>query len=77
MVARYDGGTAEAVVFTVDRDLAAKLDEDPFRLSVLELPLEAGCKAVTITAGDAAHRVAARPRVCNPPPVHDTSKRPA
>jgi hypothetical protein len=75
VVARYDGGSAKAVVFEVRRDLAAELGEDPFRLFVLELPLAAGCGRVTISAGAAADRVAARPRVCTPPPVHDTSKR--
>jgi len=77
VVARYDGGTAKAVVMKVDRDLAADLGEDPFRVFVVELPLAAGCERVTITAGDATDSVAARPKVCNPPPAHITGKAPA
>ena len=77
VVARYDGGTAKAVVMKVGRDLAAKLGEDPFRLFVVELPLAAGCERVTITAGVDTARVAARPKVCDPPPAHVTGKAPA
>jgi hypothetical protein len=66
VVARFAGGSAHAVVFTVEPDVAATLGASPFSLFVMELPLSAACSSVTVVARDprATERVPPRADVC-------------
>jgi hypothetical protein len=66
VVARFTGGTAQAVVLRVGPRLARSFGESPFSLFVMELPLSAGCAPVTVAGEgpDAAERISPRTKLC-------------
>ena len=59
VTARFNGGTARAMVIKVGPQLARRLGESPFSLFVVELPLSAACATVTVAA-ERGHRTAPR-----------------
>ena len=64
VTARFNGGTARALVIKVGPKLARRLGESPFSLFVVELPLSAACATVMVAANGATERIPARPREC-------------
>ena len=60
VVARFNGGTARAAVFSVGPGLARRFGESAFRLFVLELPLSAACGPVAV----AGERIPPQAELC-------------
>jgi hypothetical protein len=66
VAARFAGGTAQAVILRVERDIAGAFGASPFSLFVMELPLSAACGPVTVAAREprATDSVSPRAEVC-------------
>ena len=67
VVAHFTGGTAQAVVMRVDRDLAPRFGESPFSVFVVELPTSAACASVTVAGNrpNDTEPLPPRPRLCD------------
>jgi hypothetical protein len=66
VTARFAEGSARAVLIDVPAVLARSFGEPPFSLFVMELPLAAACRPVTVAArgSDATRRIPAQTKLC-------------
>jgi len=71
---RYDRGTAKAAVLDVPAELARRFGQEPFALFVAELPLSAGCAALTVEDGKSSAKVKPNPAACDPDPDNPYSQ---